>query len=348
MMLLYLWQVTNFLKSKKNSKITMSRGNFKDKARLRIGELETERLRLQGERQQLMERVSLMTSEHVAKDVAKKTENAEFLKKISEYLYSKLQRVTEMLLESTSLLGDVVKCVNQLSKTADSELIADNKNRSTDMTRTPLNIICDDILNQMSHDTDAALSITTMTPSSSSSDNEEAISSAMSDHLTPDTSLSLDVWSSSQDFMDVDFPAKNPARGSPLLSSTPNSSPTGSFIADICKLATTPEVCEESPDSPKFAPINHSLDSPCVSLAVLPAEQRRYSKRRSVKENFFGYKEPPLNSKLRQGDPYTDCSLYSPQSFQLNKRKNKQREDNPRKRIKNEGGRKRSIELCMQ
>ena len=106
--------------------------------------------------------------------------------------------------------------------------------------RTPLKIICEDIL-QTSSEADAALSITNMTPSSSYSENEEVISPTGHDLLTPDNLLIQGTLHNPQDSMDVDTPSIIPEGDLPISSSTPHRGPEIKFSPVICCLPTTPE-----------------------------------------------------------------------------------------------------------
>lgn len=277
-----------------------------NKARFKIGGLETEKLSLQCERQQLMEQVSCARTElkKCNKDVSKKSENAQYIKEIYLNLKAKLHKAIEKLMESSELLADAVQCTNLLHQMAHPEIDGKptgNCSCSPDITRTPLKIFCGDS-HHTSPEVDPALSITTMTPSSSSSsDNELATSLAMDVLVTPDTLFGHPH----NVMMDVDSPVLSPDRDLPISCSTPNVNPARDFGPVVGLLAVTHEDVN-----------NISVGSPPVPSAALSAvKERRTSRRRVVIENVCGYKEPRLNSKLRQGDPYTDCSLFPPRSM---------------------------------
>ncbi|XP_046849460.1 uncharacterized protein LOC124442978 [Xenia sp. Carnegie-2017] len=78
------------------------------------------------------------------------------------------------------------------------------------------------------------------------------------------------------------------------------------------RLELTPEEGEIKRFAADSAASNTSPSSTLLSVG------RRTSKRRSTIDEFTSYKEQSIHKKLRQGDPFTDCSLFQPSQHKLN------------------------------
>ena len=342
-----------------------------NKAKSRIRELEDQRFELQSDHHRLMEKYRVLTkevekvkNEHAAKQCIDNT----ILKETCESLRSKMQNATEKLLESSVFLTQVDQSVVALLKLSDSQ---DDRNRNCSLELTQqLEITCND---SMQRSNEAALSITKLTPSPSSS---SASSSDSCEMASPDpcasstpsenrpgllttiqdqnsifetsdfkslllnstqipptvnnvlntSQESMDCHNNSQDLvstfvqhnsMDIDSAVLNSNDLSLLLCSTPECSPicrTGKN--PVHRLTSTPEDRGIS----RYA-ANLSASSPQVSPAFTLCSGRRTSRRRNMMDGFRGYKEPLLNSKLRQGDPFTDCSLFQPRKQNPSKKR---------------------------
>lgn len=115
--------------------------------------------------------------------------------------------------------------------------------------------------------------------------------------------------------MDLDSPITNSNELSLAWSSTPDFSPIHCARSTVHRLASTPEDSEIS----RYA-ANLTADSPQLSPAFTLCSGVRKSRRRNMIDGFT-YKEPLIGSKLRQGDPFTDCSLIQPFNKNPSKKK---------------------------
>ncbi|CAB3992190.1 Hypothetical predicted protein [Paramuricea clavata] len=115
--------------------------------------------------------------------------------------------------------------------------------------------------------------------------------------------------------MDIDSPITNSNELSLAWSSTPDCSPIRCARSTVHRLASTPEDSEIS----RYA-ANLTAGSPQLSPAFTLCSGVRKSRRRNMIDGFT-YKEPLIGSKLRQGDPFTDCSLIQPSKKNTSKKK---------------------------
>ncbi|XP_028397362.1 uncharacterized protein LOC114521147 [Dendronephthya gigantea] len=118
--------------------------------------------------------------------------------------------------------------------------------------------------------------------------------------------------------MNIDSHVTNSVQQCPSLSSPDCSPPVRYTRASVRRSATTPEDVKIS----RFA-ANLTADSPQISPAFALRAEKRMLRRRNMYEGFKGYKEPSLNRKMRQGDPFSDSSLFQPKRGLYKKQKTK-------------------------
>ncbi|XP_046844908.1 uncharacterized protein LOC124438749 [Xenia sp. Carnegie-2017] len=332
-----------------------------NKAKSRIKELEEKGFSSKAEHFLLMEKYSLLDAQLQRMRDEQQTINIDAgeLKKFCRHLRPTLDKALEKLLQSSEFLDEAYKSVSQFLQTIDWR-DGDNHRDFSPKYGEPLKTPCDkDESSQMSRE--AALSLTRLTPSpssSSSSDNSEMASSHHDDVSTCCTSTPLE--GSYDDRRTISEPLNTSLADVSfhlILDSPPDKRSVNSMdfsgdtkqtdmdtdcslldSYDINPITTSPDFSvikeekftkhrlESTPEEGEIkrfaADSSASNTSPSATLLCVG---RRTSKRRSTIDEFTSYKEPSIHKKLRQGDPFTDCSLFQPSQHKLNfagKRKN--------------------------
>ncbi|XP_046845003.1 uncharacterized protein LOC124438830 [Xenia sp. Carnegie-2017] len=324
-----------------------------DKAKSRIKELEEKGFSSKPDHFLLMEKYSLLDAQLQRMKDEQQTTNIDAgkLKKFFRHLRPTLDKALEKLLQSSEFLDEAYKLVSQFLQTIDWR-DGDNHRDFSPKYGEPLKTLCDkDQSTQLSRE--AALSLTRLTPSpssSSSSDNSEMASSHHDEASTccastplkgsyddrrtiseplntslADISFHLVLDSppdkrsvSSMDFsddtketdMDADCSLFDSYDVNPITTSPDFSAIKEEFTKH--RLELTPEEGEIKRFAADSAASNTSPSSTLLCVG------RRTSKRRSTIDEFTSYKELSIHKKLRQGDPFTDGSLFQPSQHKLN------------------------------